>query len=166
MIVVVSLIVLGMLLELLFIATLWPPWRSQYPAMSWLLTLLSSAFFGYDLMILLATLDVSRPVFLALGILVAKDVILAWRIKVALKARKSFHPKMHRKEIKSMNELLQLVPAKVRKYVYASLALLALVYAAWQASDGNWQVALGSLVTTLLGALANANVKPNEPPPQ
>lgn len=62
-----------------------------------------------------------------------------------------------------MNELLQLIPSKARKYVYASLALAALIYAAWSAAGGNWQVAIGSLVTTLLGALAHANVTPDKP---
>lgn len=65
-----------------------------------------------------------------------------------------------------MNELLTAIPPKVRKYVYITLAVAGLVYGAYQAANGDWKVAIGSLVTTLLGTLAQANVKPEDSPPE
>lgn len=62
-----------------------------------------------------------------------------------------------------MNEILTMIPAPIRKWVYAGAALLALIWGAWQAADGNWKLALSALVTTLLGAMANANVNPDPP---
>ena len=56
-----------------------------------------------------------------------------------------------------MNLLVDVIPASWRRYVYGALSLLALVYAAWQASDGDWKAALTSLVGSAVTALAHAN---------
>lgn len=55
------------------------------------------------------------------------------------------------------NPLTDVLPAKVRKYVYALLFVLALVWAAWQAADGDWYEFAGGLVVALLGAMATSN---------
>lgn len=58
------------------------------------------------------------------------------------------------------NPLTDVLPATVRKYVYAALFLTAVVLGVWQATDGN-------VVETILGVLAalgfgtaTANTKP------
>ena len=56
-----------------------------------------------------------------------------------------------------MNLLVDVIPAAWRRYVYGALSLLALVYAAWQASDGDWKAALTSLIGSAVTALAHAN---------
>lgn len=60
-----------------------------------------------------------------------------------------------------MGVFTDIIPAKARKYVYAAVALVALVVAAWQASDGNWDVAAGSLLASLVNALAHGNTNPD-----
>lgn len=52
---------------------------------------------------------------------------------------------------------LTAVPAQVRQIAYAILFVAALAFAAYQASEGDWLVFAGSLVTSLLGALAASN---------
>lgn len=56
-----------------------------------------------------------------------------------------------------MNPLNDIVPAKYRRFVYAVLALAALVFGIWQASDGDWTVFVGSLLTSLVTATAASN---------
>ena len=55
------------------------------------------------------------------------------------------------------NPLYEVIPAKVRKYVYAVLALAAIVFAAYQASDGDWVQLVGGLIVALTGATAASN---------
>jgi uncharacterized membrane protein YhhN len=59
------------------------------------------------------------------------------------------------------NPLLDVLPAKARKYVYAILALVALALAAYQVSDGDWLVFAGLLLGSLgFGtAASNTNVE-------
>lgn len=52
---------------------------------------------------------------------------------------------------------LTVLPAQARKYVYALLVLAALVYAAYQAADGDWLTALGSVLVSLTGGMAVSN---------
>jgi hypothetical protein len=155
MAVIIALIALGILLEVLFFAVMWPPWRSQFPSMSWMLVMLSGVLFLYDSAILLATLQIPVPPIPALLLLLGKDVLLAWRFKIALKARQAFHPPRRRRS--AMNPLFDIIPARARAYVYAAVALLMIAWGAWQAADGDWKVAVGALVTTLTAALAHAN---------
>ena len=56
------------------------------------------------------------------------------------------------------NPLADVIPAKVRLYVYAVVFLASLVFAAWQAAEGNVAVFIGSLVSALATALAGSNV--------
>ena len=62
-----------------------------------------------------------------------------------------------------MNPLVDIIPAKARKYVYAAAALLGLIVTVWQASDGDWKTALVSLAGTALTTLAHANTTPEAP---
>lgn len=52
---------------------------------------------------------------------------------------------------------LTAVPARVRQIAYAVMFVAALAFSAYQASEGDWLVFSGSLVTALLGALAASN---------
>lgn len=56
-----------------------------------------------------------------------------------------------------------IIPPKWRKYVYATVALAALVFGAWQASDGNWTEAVAALLAALVNGMAHGNTNP-EPP--
>ena len=58
-----------------------------------------------------------------------------------------------------MNPLTNVLPAKVRLYFYAALFVAGLVFAAWQASDGNWVEFVGGLISALGGATAASNVQ-------
>ncbi len=59
-------------------------------------------------------------------------------------------------------QILTVIPAKYRKYVYAALALAALVLTAYKASEGDWL----EMAAFILGALgfgtATANTHPNQ----
>lgn len=158
---IIALISLGILLEILFFAVMWPPWRSQFPSMSWMLITLSGVLFSYDTAILLATLRIHIPPIPALALLILKDVVLAWRFKIALRARLG-----PRRKARGMNPLFEIIPARARAYVYAAVALLMIAWGAWQASQGDWKVAVGSLITTLVAGLAHANTNKDEPPPE
>ena len=57
----------------------------------------------------------------------------------------------------STNPLTDVLPARVRQIAYAILFLAALVFACYQAADGDWLVFAGSLITALLGATAASN---------
>lgn len=58
------------------------------------------------------------------------------------------------------NPLTDVIPAPARKYVYAALALAAIVFGAWQASEGDWTAFVGSLIVSLTGATAASNTAP------
>lgn len=55
------------------------------------------------------------------------------------------------------NPLTDVLPEKVRKYVYALLSLAALVFSAYQASDGDWVQLVGGLIAALTTATAASN---------
>lgn len=55
------------------------------------------------------------------------------------------------------NPLTDLIPAAVRKYVYGIVALAALAFSVWQASDGDWGVFAGGIISALVNALALSN---------
>jgi glucose dehydrogenase len=61
------------------------------------------------------------------------------------------------------NPLYDVLPQKARKIVYAILFVAALVFAIWQASDGNWEIFVGSLLAALVGLLASSNTAVQEP---
>ena len=56
-----------------------------------------------------------------------------------------------------MAVLTDVIPAKHRKYVYAAVTLAALVWGAWEASQGDWQVFTGALIAALVTATAASN---------
>lgn len=57
-----------------------------------------------------------------------------------------------------LSDLLRdVLPPAARKYVYAVLALVALVWGIWQASGGDWGQFVAALVASLTGALAASN---------
>lgn len=58
------------------------------------------------------------------------------------------------------NPLTDLIPARARKYVYALAALALVVYAAWQASGGDWRAFAASLAVALVPGLAASNTAP------
>lgn len=56
-----------------------------------------------------------------------------------------------------MNPLTDALPANVRRYLYAAAFLAAIVYGAWQASAGDWNAFVVSLLAALVPALAASN---------
>lgn len=56
-----------------------------------------------------------------------------------------------------------IIPPTGRKYVYAIVALAALVFGAWQASDGNWAEAFAALLAALVNGMAHGNTNNPEP---
>ena len=50
------------------------------------------------------------------------------------------------------------IPAKYRKLVYVLMALASLVVSAWTASNGDWNVFIGGLLSTIVNTLAASNV--------
>lgn len=63
----------------------------------------------------------------------------------------------HYPEENIVNPLTDVLPAQARKVLYAILFVAALAFAAYQASEGDWLVFAGGLVTALLGATAASN---------
>lgn len=61
-----------------------------------------------------------------------------------------------------MNPLTDVLPERIRKYAYAVLFVAALVFAVYQASDGNWVEFTGGLITALFGATAASNTGTTE----
>lgn len=56
-----------------------------------------------------------------------------------------------------MQFLVDIIPAKARRYVYGAVALASLIFGAWQAADHDWKATIVSLVPLAVGALAHAN---------
>jgi hypothetical protein len=56
-----------------------------------------------------------------------------------------------------MNPLTDVIPTKARRYVYAALTLAALVWGAYQVSDGDWKSFVGGLIVALTTATAASN---------
>jgi hypothetical protein len=56
-----------------------------------------------------------------------------------------------------VNPLDGVLPAPIRRALYAILFVAALVFAAFQAADGDWLLFFGSLFPALLGLLAAGN---------
>lgn len=55
------------------------------------------------------------------------------------------------------NPLTDVLPEQVRKYAYAVLFVASLVFAAFQAADGDWVQLVGGLIVALYGATAASN---------
>ena len=62
-----------------------------------------------------------------------------------------------------MSVFTDLIPARYRKYVYATAALAALVYGAYEAANGDWRQAIPALAGSVVSALAHANTDPAPP---
>lgn len=56
-----------------------------------------------------------------------------------------------------MNPLENIIPARYRKLVYALLSLAALVFGIYQASQGDWTLVIGGLLTALTSGTAASN---------
>ena len=63
-----------------------------------------------------------------------------------------------------MQFLVDIIPTKARRYVYGVVALAAFAYAVWQAAEGDWRTTAGSLLSSMVAALAHANTNGSEPP--
>ena len=62
------------------------------------------------------------------------------------------------------NPLTDVLPPAVRQKLYAVLFVAALVFAAFQAADGDWKQFAGGVLTALLGATAASNTSPTAGP--
>lgn len=56
-----------------------------------------------------------------------------------------------------MNPLYEILPPAVRKYVYALASVALVVFALYQASDGDWVTFAAGLLTALTTATAASN---------
>ncbi len=54
-------------------------------------------------------------------------------------------------------QLLTQIPAKYRKIIYITIATGLFIYSLWQASEGNWEQFVLSLLTSAGSTLASAN---------
>jgi hypothetical protein len=61
------------------------------------------------------------------------------------------------------NPLADVLPYQVRRVAYAVLFVAALVFGLYQASEGDWKLFVGSLLTALVGLLAAGNASPTTP---
>jgi hypothetical protein len=59
-----------------------------------------------------------------------------------------------------MNPLTNVLTPRARQVLYAVLFVAAIVFAAFQAAEGDWSEFVGGLITALLGATAASNVQP------
>jgi hypothetical protein len=57
-----------------------------------------------------------------------------------------------------MNPLTDVLPPKVRKYLYAATFVAALGWGAYEASGDDWRTFTGALVSALVSATAASNV--------
>lgn len=57
-----------------------------------------------------------------------------------------------------MNALIDIIPARGRKYLYAILAAVLAIYAIWRAVDGDWTQFSVALATSLVNIMAAGNV--------
>jgi cytochrome oxidase assembly protein ShyY1 len=61
------------------------------------------------------------------------------------------------------NPLIDVIPDRYRKQVYAAAAALVFLLGLWQLAQGDWKVFLLSIVGTLVPATAASNTLPGEP---
>lgn len=61
------------------------------------------------------------------------------------------------------NPLADVLPYQVRRFAYAILFVAALVFGLYQASEGDWALFVGSVLTSLVGLLAAGNSSPTNP---
>ena len=64
---------------------------------------------------------------------------------------------------RAVNPLYDVLPARLRKIVYAILFVAAGIYGIVQVSDGDWQKAVGGALVFLVGLLASSNTAVREP---
>ncbi len=56
-----------------------------------------------------------------------------------------------------MRLLVDLIPAKYRRYLYAIVSAASVVFAAYQASDDDWREFAAGVIAAAVSALATAN---------
>jgi hypothetical protein len=62
-----------------------------------------------------------------------------------------------------MSILADLVPPKFRRYMYGLLALISLVWGAYNAAGGDWRATALAVLTALTTAMAHANTSVEVP---
>lgn len=55
------------------------------------------------------------------------------------------------------NPLVDVLPAKYRRYVYALATAAAFLYALWLASNGDWRRFVAAILASLVSGTAHAN---------
>jgi hypothetical protein len=63
-----------------------------------------------------------------------------------------------------LDYLVDIIPAKARRYVYGAAGGLLFVWGGWQAAHGDVTVFLTSLASAVVLAMAHANTDPQPPP--
>jgi len=56
-----------------------------------------------------------------------------------------------------MTYLIDIIPARARKYLYAALAAALAVYGIWQATEGDWTQFSVALTTAIVNIMAASN---------
>jgi hypothetical protein len=59
-----------------------------------------------------------------------------------------------------MNPLTGILPPKARRVLYAIVVVAGAVFAAWEATEGEWAAFIPAVVAALSALLAGANVTP------
>jgi len=84
----VALVSTSLLLGLSFVIPYGLPWRSDNPSMAWLQSGLGWVAIAFDTAVLLSLLNVVVPWWAVLLILLAQDVVFAWRRIVLVRTRR------------------------------------------------------------------------------
>jgi hypothetical protein len=87
----IVMVAVSMVLGLIFVITLGPPWKSENPSMTWLQALLAWVALQFDVALFLSAFHVVVPIWVVLLILLSQDVVFGWRLWLLLKKRRALH---------------------------------------------------------------------------
>ena len=74
------LVAIGILLDVVFVWQMFPPWRSEDPLLAWILSLLAVGYASFETVVLLSTFHIRVPVAVGLLIVAGKDGVLVMRM--------------------------------------------------------------------------------------
>jgi len=76
-------------LSLWFVLYLGPPWRSENPAVAWLLAAWAWSTAAFQALLLLALFRIVVPLWLVALVLFAQDAVFAWRLVLLRRTRRA-----------------------------------------------------------------------------
>lgn len=86
---VLALVAVGILLDLVFVGQMFPPWRSEDPVLAWILSLLALGYASFETVVLLSTFDVRIPIGVGMLIVAGKDGVLVMRMVQVRRSRRT-----------------------------------------------------------------------------